>query len=49
MPVGNVPKSHRLFTYRIVTSSEEKPSQLTKLCIRLNLLSLAVVEGVNIE
>lgn len=45
VPVGNVPKSPRLFTYRMVTSGEEKPSQLIKLSVRPNLLSLAAVEA----
>lgn len=34
VPEENVPTPPRLFTYRTVTSEEEKPSHLTKLCIR---------------
>lgn len=41
--MGNVPKSPRLFTYRIITSEEEKPSELIKLCVRPNSLTLAAV------
>lgn len=41
--VGNVPKPPRLFTYRIITSEEEKPSELIKLSVRPNPLSLAAV------
>lgn len=41
--VGNVPKSPRLFTCRIITSEKEKPSELIKLSIRPNSLTLAAV------
>lgn len=41
--VGNVPKSPRLFTYTIITSEEEKLSELIKLSVRPNSLSLAAV------